>query len=46
MTSTFEMPDVTTLFQPIHVSKILAKLAEQEKADIVMLGKVGKEKLI
>merc|ERR1711909_177758 len=28
-------------FQPIHVSKILAKLAEQEKADIVMLGKLA-----
>ena len=27
-------------FQPIHVSKILAKLAEQEKADMIMLGKV------
>lgn len=25
--------------QPIHVSKILAKLAQQEKADIVILGK-------
>ena len=28
-------------FQPIHVSKILAKLAEQEKADMIMLGKVS-----
>jgi len=28
-------------FQPIHVSKILAKLAEQEKADIVLLGKLA-----
>jgi len=28
-------------FQPIHVSKILAKLAEQEKVDIVMLGKLA-----
>ena len=28
------------LSQPIHVSKILAKLAEQEKADMIMLGKV------
>merc|ERR1712055_187082 len=28
-------------FQPIHVSKILAKLAEKEKADIVMLGKLA-----
>jgi len=27
--------------QPIHVSKILAKLAEKEKADIVMLGKLA-----
>jgi len=27
--------------QPIHISKILAKLAEQEKADIVMLGKLA-----
>ena len=27
--------------QPIHVSKILAKLAVKEEADIVMLGKVG-----
>ena len=27
-------------FQPIHVSQILAKLAEQEKADMIMLGKV------
>jgi len=27
--------------QPIQVSKILAKLAEQEKADIVMLGKLA-----
>jgi electron transfer flavoprotein beta subunit len=25
--------------QPIHISKIMAKLAEQEKADIVLLGK-------
>merc|ERR1719178_312749 len=28
-------------FQPIHVSKILAKLAEQEKADMVLLGKLA-----
>jgi len=28
-------------FQPIHVSKILAKLAEQEKADMIMLGKLA-----
>ena len=27
--------------QPIHISKILAKLAETEKADIVMLGKLA-----
>lgn len=27
------------LLQPIHVSKILAKLAEQEKIDVVLLGK-------
>lgn len=27
------------LLQPIHVSKILAKLAESEKVDIVLLGK-------
>merc|ERR1711892_392912 len=27
--------------QPIHISKIFAKLAEQEKADIVMLGKLA-----
>jgi len=27
--------------QPIHVSKILAKLAEKEKADIVLLGKLA-----
>jgi len=27
------------LLQPIHVSKILAKLAQQEKADIVLVGK-------
>lgn len=25
--------------QPFHVSKILAKLAEQEKADLVIVGK-------
>merc|ERR1739844_236689 len=28
-------------FQPIHVSKIMAKLAEQEKADMIMLGKLA-----
>lgn len=27
------------LLQPIHVSKILAKLAQDEKADIVFVGK-------
>jgi len=27
--------------QPLHVSKILAKLAEQEKADLVILGKLA-----
>ena len=37
-----EVPaDKMDTFQPIHVSKILAKLAEQEKADIVMLGKLA-----
>ena len=25
--------------QPLHVSKILAKIAQEEKVDIVMLGK-------
>merc|ERR1712226_1274922 len=33
--------DQMTTFQPIHVSKILAKLAEQEKADMVLLGKLA-----
>lgn len=33
--------DNMATFQPIHVSKILAKLAEQEKADIIMLGKLA-----
>merc|ERR1712025_393841 len=33
--------DQMTTFQPIHVSKILAKLAEQEKADVVILGKLA-----
>merc|ERR1712038_100259 len=28
-------------FQPIHMGKILAKLAEQEKADMIMLGKLA-----
>merc|ERR1712096_121882 len=37
-----EIPaDEMGTFQPIHVSKILAKLPEQEKADIVMLGKLA-----
>jgi len=37
-----EVPaDKMDTFQPIHVSKILAKLAEKEKADIVMLGKLA-----
>ena len=27
--------------QPIHIAKIFAKLAEQEKADIIMLGKLA-----
>lgn len=27
------------LLQPIHISKILAKIAEKEKADIVIVGK-------
>ena len=31
-------PEYETL-QPIHISKILAKLAQEEKADIVILGK-------
>jgi len=37
-----EIPaDQMPLLQPIHVSKILAKLAEKEAADIVMLGKLA-----
>merc|ERR1711899_487795 len=37
-----EVPlDKMDTLQPIHVSKILAKLAEKEKADIVMLGKLA-----
>lgn len=37
-----EVPlDKMDTFQPIHVSKILAKLAVQEEADIVMLGKLA-----
>ena len=35
-------PEYDTL-QPIHVSKILAKLAQDEKADIVILGKQVKK---
>jgi len=27
------------LLQPIHVSKILAKIAQNEKADIIIVGK-------
>ena len=33
-----EVKEYETL-QPIHVSKILAKLAQEEKADIVIVGK-------
>eukprot|EP00088_Acartia_fossae_P071442 TRINITY_DN979_c0_g1_i1.p1 TRINITY_DN979_c0_g1~~TRINITY_DN979_c0_g1_i1.p1 ORF type:complete len:254 (-),score=75.25 TRINITY_DN979_c0_g1_i1:668-1429(-) len=33
--------DKMATLQPIHVSKIMAKLAEKEKADIVMLGKLA-----
>jgi len=37
-----EIPaDQMTVLQPIHVSKILAKLAEKEAADVVMLGKLA-----
>jgi len=37
-----EVPaDQMPLLQPIHVSKILAKLAEKEAADVVMLGKLA-----
>jgi electron transfer flavoprotein alpha/beta subunit len=31
-------PEYDTL-QPIHVSKILAKLAQEEKADLIIVGK-------
>lgn len=31
-------PEFETL-QPIHVSKILAKLAQEEKADLIIVGK-------
>ncbi len=35
-----EVPqDQMLTFQPLHVSKVLAKLAEKEKADIVFVGK-------
>lgn len=27
------------LLQPIHVSKILAKIAQEEKADLIIVGK-------
>ena len=33
--------DKMDTLQPLHVSKILAKLAEKEKADVVMLGKLA-----
>merc|ERR1711899_241138 len=33
--------DKMDTLQPIHVSKILAKLAEKEEADVVMLGKLA-----
>lgn len=37
-----EVPaDKMATLQPIHVSKIFAKLAEKEKADVVMLGKLA-----
>lgn len=37
-------PDYETL-QPIHVSKILAKIAQNEKIDLIIVGKqVNKEK--
>lgn len=38
-------PEYETL-QPIHISKILAKLAQDEKADIIILGKQVTTKLI
>jgi electron transfer flavoprotein alpha/beta subunit len=38
-------PEYDTL-QPIHVSKILAKLAQDEKADIVIVGKQVNEQLL
>merc|ERR1711915_559521 len=33
--------DKMDTLQPLHVSKILAKLAEKEKADVIMLGKLA-----
>merc|ERR1712179_584113 len=37
-----EVPaDKIDTLQPLHVSKILAKLAEKEQADVVMLGKLA-----
>ena len=37
-----EIPaDQMDTLQPLHVSKILAKLAEKEQADVVMLGKLA-----
>jgi electron transfer flavoprotein alpha/beta subunit len=38
-------PEYDTL-QPIHVSKILAKLAQDEKADVVIVGKQVNERLL
>lgn len=32
--------------QPIHVSKILSKIATEEKADLVIVGKQVRESLI
>ena len=37
-----EVPaDQMDTLEPLHVSKILAKLAEKEQADVVMLGKLA-----
>jgi electron transfer flavoprotein beta subunit len=33
--------DQMATLQPIHVSKIMAKLAEKEKADVILLGKLA-----
>ena len=33
--------DKMDTLQPLHVSKILAKLAEKEQADVIMLGKLA-----